>query len=123
MYYAAIRTVYESLCVHLQPPEIDKCSMLATKHYDVRISNEDEVISHKIYNTTNFLFEYSDYHLSFTFNISITVIDIEGQRSNSIVITKTIGIQNIIFSKCVLCIHSIVYNYIIMFVTSHGKVL
>ena len=88
--------------VHLQPPESDKCSMLATKHYDVRISNEDEVISHKIYNTTNFLFEHSDYHLSFTFNISITVIDIEGLRSNSTVITKTIDMQNITSSKCML---------------------
>ena len=115
--------MYESVYVHLQPPESDKCSMLATKHYDVRISNEDEVISHKIYNTTNFIFEHSDYHLSFTFNISITVIDNKGQRSNSTVITKTIGIQNITSSKCVLCIHSIVYNYIIVSVTTHGKVL
>ena len=89
----AVRTVYESFYVHLQPPETDKCSMLATKHYDVRISNEDEVISYKIYNTINFLFEHLNYHLSFTFNISITVIDIEGQRSNSTVITKTISIQ------------------------------
>ena len=91
-----------TIYVHLQPSEIDKCFMLATKHYDVRISIEDEVISHKIYNTTNFLFEHSDYHLSFTFNISITVIDIEGQRSNSTVITKTIGIQNITSSKYML---------------------
>ena len=98
--------MYESVYVHLQPPDIDKCSMLATKHYDVRISNEDEVISHKICNTTNFLFEHSDYHLSFTFNISITVIDIKGQRSNSTVITKTIGIQNKTFSKYVLHIQS-----------------
>ena len=51
IYCAAVRTVYESLYVHLQPPEVDKCSMLAIKHYDVRISNQ---ISHKIYNTTNF---------------------------------------------------------------------
>ncbi len=109
--------------LHLQSPEIDKCCMLATKHYNVRISNEDEVISHGIYNTTNFLFEHSDYHLSFMFNISITFVDIEGQRSNSTVITKTIGIQNITSSKCLLCIHSIVYNYIIMSVTTHGKVL
>ena len=82
--------------VHLQPPEINKCSMLATKHYDVRISNEDEVISHKIYNTTNFIFEHSDYHLSFTFNISIAIIDIKGQGRRVIhhyFIIKTIGIQ------------------------------
>ena len=83
---------YESLYVYLQPPEIDKCSMLAVKHYDVRISNKDEVISQNIYNTTNFLFEHSEYHLSFTLIISITVIDIKGQRSNSTIINKTIGV-------------------------------
>ena len=123
-YYVAVRTVYD-IYVHLQPPEIDKCSMLATKHYDVRISNEDEVISHKIYNTTNFIFEHSDYHLSFTFNISITVIDIKGQRSNSTVITKTIDIQNITTSKCMLHIQlhasSYVCSYIIISVTTHSK--
>ena len=104
--------MYESLYVHLQPSEIDKCSVLATKYYDVRISNEDEVISHGIYNTTNFIFEHSDYYLSFTFNISITVIDFKGQRSNSTVITKTIGIQNTTFSKCVLhiqCMQAVMY--------------
>ena len=99
-----------TIYVHLQPPVIDKCSMLATKHYDVRISNEDEVISHKTYNTTNFLFEHSDYHLSFTFNISITVVDIEGQRSNSTVITKIIGIQDT-SNKCMLRT-----QYIIMYI-------
>ena len=100
--YSCTYCVYESFYVHLQPPETDKCSMLATKHYDVRISNKDEVISHKIYNTINFLFEHLNYHLSFTFNISITVIDNEGQRSNSTVNTKTIGIQNKTSSKCML---------------------
>ena len=75
--------------------------MLAVKHYEVIISNEDEVISHRNYNTTNFLFEISDYHLSSsTFTINITVIDVKGQRSNSTVITKTIDIQNMISSKC-----------------------
>ena len=108
-YNVTIRIGYESLYVHLQPPVIDKCSMLATKHYDVRISNKDEVISHKIYNTTNFFFEYLDNHLSFTFNISITVIDIEGQRSNSTAITKTIGIQNKTFGKCMLCTQAVMY--------------
>ena len=96
--------------------------MLTTKHYDVRISNEDEVISHKIYNTTNFIFAHSDYHLSFTININITVIDIKEQRSNSTVITKTIGIQNKTSSKCMLCTQSDMY---ISLCTSeiHGKVL
>ena len=89
MYCIYVRT-YESLYVYLQPPEIDKCSMLAVKHYDVRISNENEAISQNIYNTTNFLFEHSEYHLNFTLIINITVIDIKGQRSNSTVITKTI---------------------------------
>ena len=92
--------LYESLCVHLQPPEIEKCSMLAVKHYEVIVSNEDEVISHKIHNTTNFLFEHSNYHFNSTFIINITVIDNKGQRSNPTVITKTIGIQNMTSSKC-----------------------
>ena len=73
--------------------------MLAVKHYEVIISNEDEIISHKIYNTTNFLFEHLDYQFNSTFTISITVISIKGQRSNSTVTTKTIGIQNMISSK------------------------
>ena len=88
--------------IYLQPPEIDKCSMLAVKHYDVRVSNKDEVISQNIYNATNFIFEHSEYHLHFTLNINITVIDIKGQRSNSTIITKTIGIQNIVSSKYML---------------------
>ena len=83
---------YGLLYVYLQPPEIDKCSMLSVKHYDVGISNKDEVISQNIYNTTNFLFEHSECHLSFTFIINITVIDNKGQRSNSTIINKSIGI-------------------------------
>ena len=74
--------------------------MLAVKHYGVRILNEDDVISHRNYNTTNFLFEHLDYHLSSTFIINITVIDVKGQMSNSTVITKTIGTQNMTSSKC-----------------------
>ena len=88
--------------VYLQPPEIDKCSMLAVKHYDVRISNKDEEISQNFYNRTNFLFEHLDNRLNFTLIMNITVIDIKGQRSNSTVITKTIGFQNIISSKYML---------------------
>ena len=99
--HVAVHTVEIILsCAHLQSPEIDKCSMLAVKHYEVIISKEpDEIISHKIYNTTNFLFEHSDYQFNPTFIISITVINIKGQRSNSTVTTKTIGIQNMISSK------------------------
>ena len=73
--------------------------MLAVKHYEVIISNEDEIISHKIYKTPNYLFEHSDYQFNSTFTINITVINIKGQRSNSTVTTKTIDIQNIISSK------------------------
>ena len=76
--------------------------MFAVKHYDVIISSKDQIISQKLYNTTNFLFEHSDYHLNFTLIMNITVIDIKGQRSNSTVITKTIGFPNIISSKYML---------------------
>ena len=78
--------------IHSHQKLTNALRMLAVKHYDVRISNKDEVISQNIYNTTNFLFEHSEYHLSFIFIISIMVIDIKGQRSNSTVINKTIGI-------------------------------
>ena len=101
--------------------------MLAVKHYKVIISNEDEVISHKIYNTTNFIFEHSDYHLNSTFiiNITVTVINIKGQRSNSTVTTKTIGIQNMISSKYMDSnVQCHVASYILyMSVTTNDKVL
>ena len=94
--------------------------MLAVKHYDVRISNKDQIISQKLYNTTNFLFDYSDYHLNFTLIINIAVIDIKGQRSNSTVISKTIGIQTKISSKCML--HTYVRTYLISYIHTYTSV-
>ena len=79
----------------LQPPEIDTCSMLAIKHYDVRItSSKGEVISEKVDNTT-VVFDHLDNHSAITYTVSITVVDIKGQRSITTVTEMTIGTQNI----------------------------
>ena len=94
--------------------------MLSVKHYDVRISNENEAISQTIYNTTSFLFEHSEYHLNFTLIINITIIDIKGQRSNSTVITKTIDKT---INKTIDIISSKYIAIMLMSVTTHDKVL
>ena len=84
----------------LQPPEIDTCSMLAIKHYDVRInSSKGEVLSEKVDNTT-VIFDHLDNHSTITYTVSITVVDIKGQRSIPTVTEMTTYMQNItIFGK------------------------
>ena len=85
--------------VLLQSPEIDTCSMLAIKHYDVRMnSSKGEVLSENI-STTSVVFDHLDNHSTITYTVSITVVDIKGQRSNSTVTDMTIGIQNITLSS------------------------
>ena len=67
--------------------------MLAIKHYDVRInSSKGEVLSEKVDNTT-VTFDHLDNHSTITYTVSITVVDIKGQRSNSTVTEMTIGMQ------------------------------
>ena len=79
----------------LQLPEIDICSMLAIKHYDVRISSsKGEVLSEKNDSTT-VIFDHLDNHSTITYTVSITVVDIKGQRSIPTVTEMTIGIQNV----------------------------
>ena len=88
-----------------QPPEIDECSMVAVKHYDVRISSSDGKMvmertepNHAI----TFMFNYTDDRSVITFVINITVIDINGQRSYSSVVERSIfNMPNIISSKFV----------------------
>ena len=83
----------------LQPPEIDTCSMLTIKHYDLRInSSKGEVLSEKIDNTT-VLFDHLDNHSTIAYTVSITVVDIKGQRSIPAVTEMTIDIQNITISS------------------------
>ena len=69
--------------------------MLAIKHYDVRInSSKGEVLSEKVDNTT-VIFDHLDDHSTITYTVSITVVDIKGQRSIPTVTETTIGMQNI----------------------------
>ena len=77
-----------STYVTLQAPEIDNCSMLPIKLYDVRIDSSDsksEIVSKQIFNALTLSFE----HMDKQFIVNITVVDIIGQRSNSIITEKT----------------------------------
>ena len=70
----------------MQPPEIDKCSMLAIKHYDVIIySEEGEIIASEDADNNSVTLpmkDLNDYsNTAFTINVTVTVVDIEGQRS------------------------------------------
>ena len=68
--------------------------MLVIKYYDVRISSsKGEVLLEKINNTT-ILFDHLDNHSTITYTVSITVVDIKGQRSIPTVTETTIGMQN-----------------------------
>ena len=78
---------YKLLCyviiIILQPPLIDECSMVAVKHYDVRISSSDgEMMLERTEpdHAITFMFEYVGSHSIITFKINITVTDINGQR-------------------------------------------
>ena len=79
--------------------------MLAIKHYDVRInSSKGEVLSQKV-DTTTVVVDHLDNHSTITYTVSITVVDIKGQRSAPTVTEMTIGMQNIIISNKQLHIH------------------
>ena len=78
----------------LQPPVIDKCSMLPVQHYHVRIiSSEGEVISGQNDNATTLMLKCLENQLNITFTVNITVVDIKGLKSASSVVMKTIGMQ------------------------------
>ena len=99
----------------MQPPEIDKCSMLAIKHYDVIIySEEGEIIVSQetdINSVTLPMEHFNDYsNTTFTVNVTVTIVDIEGQRSTTSTVTVIImiyGPQNTSSSKYV---SSLEYN-------------
>ena len=71
----------------MQQPEIDKCSMSATGHYFVRIySDEGEIIASgkTDVNSITLPFEHTSDYSNVTFpaiNVTVTVVDIEGQSS------------------------------------------
>ena len=91
----------------MQAPEIDKCSMLAIKHYDVIIySEEGEIIESKEtgINSVTLPMEHlnDNSNTAFTVNVTVTVVDIEGQRSTTSTVTVIIdGTQNANSSKYV----------------------
>ena len=68
--------------------------MVAVKHYDVRInSNDGEIMLERTEpdHVPTFMFDYVDNRSVITFKINITVIDINGQRSNSSVVERSIS--------------------------------
>ena len=68
----------------MQPPEIDECSMLAIKHYDVILYSNDGEISKEtdINSVTLPMKHFKTYsNTAFMVNVTVTVVDIEGQRS------------------------------------------
>ena len=76
--------------------------------YEVRVYyGEDEVASG---NTTNAVaslsFKHQNSHTSIIFTISITVIDIYGQRSNSTVTKKTIEYDTSMVPSKHICMHA-----------------
>ena len=87
-----MHTVYllNNFALHGQVPEIDKCSMLPIKHYDVRINSSKGNVAKAIVNETTLnVYENMDKSLEITYSVNITVIDMNGQRSNSTVTEKT----------------------------------
>ena len=93
----------------MQQPDIDSCSMLAIKHYDVTIySDEGEIITSGITDvnsiTLSIKHNMNNYsNTAFTVNITVTVVDIEGRRStttslNTVIVNAT-HCQNTNFSE------------------------
>ena len=87
----------------MQQPEIDSCSMLAIKHYDVRIySDEGEIVASGITEITSITLsiKHMNDYSTFTGNVTITVVDVEGQRSTTTSVIVMINVtQNMNSSK------------------------
>ena len=67
--------------------------MVAVEHYQVRISYSDGkiVLERTVQdNAATFLFDNVDDDMIITFNVSITVVDINGQKSESSVVERNI---------------------------------
>ena len=82
----------------MQPPEIDECSMLAIKHYDVILySNDGEISKETDINSVTLPMKHFK---AFMVNVTVTVVDIEGQRSTTSTVSVIIsGTQNTNSSK------------------------
>ena len=81
----------------MQVPEIDKCYMLPIKHYDVRINSSKCELKIAISTVNETTLTCEDNDKGITFTVNITVVDINGQRSNSTVTERIV--QNIPSSK------------------------
>ena len=82
--------------------------MVAVGHYEVRISSSDsEIILERTVqdNATTFMYDYMDDNLIITISINITVVAINGQRSESSVVERNITSTHIpsISSKYTAC--------------------
>ena len=82
----------------MQKSEIDSCSMLTIKHYDVIVySDEGEIITSGITDVNSITLsikhnDMNDYsNTAFTVNVTVTVVDIEGQRSTTTSVTVIIN--------------------------------
>ena len=68
--------------------------MLVIKYYDVRISSSKGDLPLEEIDNTTVIFDHLDNHSTITYTVSITVVDIKGQRSIPTVTETTIGVQN-----------------------------
>ena len=64
--------------------------MLPIEHYDVRINSSKGEVKEAIVNETTLIYEDMDKDSKITYTVNITVVDINGQRSNSTVTEKTV---------------------------------
>ena len=75
----------------MQLPEIDSCSMLAIKQYDVRIySDEGRIVASGITEVNSITLPINDYSNT-AYNVTVTAVDIEGQRSTTTSVTVIIN--------------------------------
>ena len=101
----------------MQQADIDSCSMLAIKHYDVIVySDEGEIITSVITDvnsiTLSIKHNMNDYsNTAFTVNVTVTVVDIEGQRSATtsvtVIINRTQNTNSSEYATMYICS----YNY------------
>ena len=97
-----------------QAPEIDECLMVAIKHYDVRISSSDGEIMLERAESDNEITFMLDDDLIITLKVNVTVVNINGQRSESSVVERSIAsmhIPNKVYSKYIASYNSCNYTY------------
>ena len=82
--------------------------MVAVKHYDIKISSSGgELLLERTVtdNVTTFMLDYMDDHSEILLKINITVVDINGQRSEASVVERSISdMPDIISSTYINCV-------------------